>query len=80
MLQPSQNDLFRSLLNLARQKHLVQNSIDLIEIKHQIQLANVSEELIQDFDKEMNGFQVCEFVVVGVDTGAEEEAGVPAVD
>lgn len=51
--------------HLARSTHLV-------EIKHQIQFTNVSEKLIQHFDKEMDRLQVCEFVVIGVYAGAEE--------
>jgi len=59
--------------HLARSTHLV-------EIKHQIQFTNVSEKLIQHFDKEMDRLQVCEFVVVGVYACAKEQTGVAAVD
>ena len=80
MLQPRQHNLLTRLLDLARQEHLVQNGIDLVEIEYQIQLAHIAEKLIQDFDEKVDGFQVGELVVVGVDAGAEEEAGVAAVD
>jgi len=80
MLQPRQHNLLTRLLDLPRQKHLVQNRINLIKIKHQIQLTHIPEELIQDLDEEMYGLQVGEFIVVGVDAGAEEEARVAPVD
>lgn len=34
----------------------------------------------QDLNEEMNSFEVCKLVVIGVDTDAEEEAGVAAVN
>jgi hypothetical protein len=54
MLQPGQDNLFGRLLNLARQKHLIQYGINLVEIKHQVQLAHVPEELIQNLDKKVD--------------------------
>jgi hypothetical protein len=51
----------------------------LVEIKDEIQLADVSKELVQHFYKEMYGFQVGQLVVVGVDAGAKEEAGISTV-
>ena len=53
---------------------------DLVEVEHQVQLAHVSEEGIQNFDEEVNGLQKCKLIVVGVDAGAEEQACVPPVD
>lgn len=80
MLQPRQNNLLTRLLNLPRQKHLVQNGIDLVKVEDQIQLAHIPKERIQHLHEEVNSFQVGELVVVGVHAGAEEEARVPAVD
>ena len=80
MLQPRQHHLLTRLLNLARQKNLIQNRVHLVEIKHQIQFTDIPEELIQDFDEEMDRFQISQFVVVGVDAHAEEEPCVPPVD
>lgn len=80
MLQPRQHDLLTRLLNLAGQKDLVQNGVDLVEIEDQIQLAHVTEKGIQNFDEEMDGLEVGELVVVCIDACAEEEAGVAAVD
>jgi hypothetical protein len=79
MLQPRQNNLLARLLNLARQKDLVQDGIYFVKIKDEIQLADVAEEGIEHLDEEVNGLEVGEFRVVGVDAGAEEQARVPPV-
>ena len=42
--------------------------------------SNYPLKLIQHFHEEVYAFQVGEFVVVGVDARAEEEAGVATVD
>lgn len=80
VLQPRQDDLLTRLLDLAGQEDLVQDGVDLVEVEDQVQLAHVAEEGVQDLDKEVDGLEVGQLVVVGVDAGAEEEAGVPAVD
>ena len=80
MFQPRQHHLLTRLLDLARQENLVQYRIHLVEVKHQIQLTHVPEKLIQHFNKEMYRFEIRELVVVGVDTYAEEEPRVAAVD
>ena len=79
MFQPRQHDRLTRLLDLARQKHLVQDSVDLVEIEDEIQFAHVAEELVQHLDEEVDRFQVGEFVVGRVDAHAEEEAGVASV-
>ena len=104
MLQPSQHDLLRGLLDLAGEEYFVEDCVDLrhrisfvrhftpsqirksgtqthlVEIKHQIQLAYIPKELIQHFDKEMDGFEVSQLIIVLVDTCAEEQAGITAID
>lgn len=80
VLQPRQNNLLARLLNLARQEDLVQNSIHLVEVEDEIQLAHVAEEGIQHLDEEVYGLEVRQLVVVCVDAGAEEEPRVAAVD
>lgn len=80
MLQPRQHDLLARLLDLARQEDLVQNGVDLVEVKYEVQLADVAEEGVEDLDEEVDGLEVGELVVVGVDADAEKQAGVAAVD
>lgn len=80
MLQPRQHHLLTRLLNLPRQKHLIQDGINLIKVEHQIQLTHIPKEGIQNLDEEVDGLQVRQLVVVGVDAGAEEQPRVPPVD
>jgi SpoU rRNA methylase family enzyme len=51
----------------------------LVKIEHQIQLTHISKKRIQHFDEEVYRLEVRQLVIVRVDAGAEEEAGVPAV-
>jgi hypothetical protein len=44
----------------------------LIKVEYQIQLAHISKESIQYFHKEMNGFQIGQFIIVGIDAYTEE--------
>lgn len=80
MLQPRQHDLLARLLDLAGQEDLVEDGVDLVEVEDQVKLADVAEEGVEDLDKEVNGLEKGELVIVRVDAGAEEEAGVPPVD
>src|SRR4051794_4550317 len=80
MLQPSQHNLLTSLLNLPGQKHLVQNRIHLVKVKHQVQLAHVAKERVEHLDKEMYGLEERQLVIVGVDARAKEEPRVAPVD
>ena len=52
----------------------------LVEIKHEIQLADVAEEAVEHLDEEVDRLEVRELVVVGVDADAEEEPRVAPVD
>lgn len=80
MLQPRQNNLLARLLNLAGKKDLVENSIHLVKVEDEVELADVSEEGIEDLDEEVDGLEKSQLVVVCVDAGAEEEPCVAAVD
>jgi hypothetical protein len=59
--------------------YLVPVSTHLVEIEHQIQLAHIPKEGIQDLHKEMYGLQIRQFVVIRIDAGAEEQARIPSV-
>jgi hypothetical protein len=52
----------------------------LIEVKHQVQLAHIPKEAIQDLNEEVYCFQIRQFIVVRIYAGAEEEACIPPVD
>jgi hypothetical protein len=80
MLQPRQHNLLARLLNLAGQKHLVEDGVDLVEVKHEVELADVAEKGVEHLDEKVDGLEIGELVVVGVDAGAKEEPRVPPVD
>jgi hypothetical protein len=52
----------------------------LVKVEHQIQLTYVAEELIQHLYKEVYSLQICQAIVIGVHTCAEEESRVAAID
>lgn len=79
VLQPRQHDLLARLLDLAGEEDLVEDGVDLVKVEDEIELADVAEEGVEDLDEEVDGLEVGELVVVDVDAGAEEEAGVAAV-
>ena len=72
MFQPREHHNLTHLLNLTGQKDFVKDSIDLVEIKDQVQFTHVPKELIENLDEEMDGFEVGEFIVGTVNTDAEE--------
>lgn len=80
VLQPRQDDLLASLFDLAGKKDLVEDGVDLVKVEDEVELADVAEEGVEDLDKEVDGLEVGELVVIGVNAGAEEEARVPAID
>lgn len=80
MLQPRQHYLLTRLLDLPCKEHLIQNCVNLVKIKDEVQLAHVPEELIQHLYEEVDRLQVRQLVVVRVDANAEEQPRVPPVD
>jgi hypothetical protein len=70
----------RSLANLARQKHLVDDRVDFVEVEHQIQLANIVKVFVQHFHEIVNGFEITQVVIVHVHTDAEIEASIAAIN
>ena len=72
MLQPRQHNLLTRLLNLPGQEHLVQDGIHLVEVEDEVQLADIPKEGVEHLDKEVDGLEVGELVVVCVDTRAKE--------
>lgn len=80
MFQPRQHNLLARLLNLARQKDLIENGVHLVKVEDEVELADVAEEGVENLDEEVDGLEKGELVVVCIDAGAEEEARVAAVD
>lgn len=79
VLEAGEDDLLASLLDLAGEEDLVEDGVHFIKVEDEVELADVAEEGVEDLDEEVDGLEVGELVVVGVDAGAEEEAGVPPV-
>ena len=52
----------------------------LVKVKHEVELAHVAEELIEQLDKEVDRLQMHELIVVDVDAQREKEARVATVD
>lgn len=38
------------------------------------------ENRTEDLDKQVNSFEICEFVIIGINTDAEEKAGISPID
>lgn len=70
----------RGLPNLARQEHLVHDTVHLVEVEHQVQLAHIVEVLVEHLDKVVDRLQVAQVVVVHVHADAEVQPSVAAVD
>lgn len=79
MLESREHDLLASLFDLASKEDLVEDGVDLVEVEDEVELAHVAEEGVQDLDEEVDGLEIRQLVVVGVDARAEEEARVPSV-
>ena len=52
----------------------------LMEVKHQVQLAHVAEELVQELHEQVDGLEISQLVIAHVHAQAEEEASVSPVD
>lgn len=66
--------------DLPGQKHLVDDTVNLIEVEHQIQFANIVEVFVQHFYKVVYRLEISQVVVAHVHADAEVEAGVAPVD
>lgn len=80
MLQSCQNNLFTGLLDFTRQEDFIQDSVYLVKVEDQIQLANIPKEGIQHLYKEMYCLQICQLIIIRIHTGTEEETRIAAVD
>ena len=80
VLESGQDGLLARLLNLAGEKDLVEDGVDLVKVEDEIELGDVAEEGVEDLDEEVYGLEVGELIVICVDADTKEEAGVAAVD
>lgn len=80
VLEPGQDGLFTRFLNLAGEKDLVEDGVDLVKVEDEVELGDVAEEGVEDLDEEVDGLEIGELIVVCVDADAKEEACVAAVD
>jgi len=67
------------LANLASEEHLVDDSINFVEVEHQIQLAHIVKVFVQHFHEIMNRLEITQVVIINVHTDAEIEASIAAV-
>jgi len=79
LLHTVQDRLLRGLLHLACQKEFIENHVHLVEVEYQVELTHVSEELVEQLDKEVDRLKVEQLVVVDVDAQGEKEPGIPPV-
>lgn len=49
------------------------------EVEHQVQFADIAKESVENLNKEVYSLEVSELVIVCVNAGTEEEAGVSPV-
>lgn len=51
----------------------------LVEIKDQIQFADITKECIQHFDEKVDCFEISQLVVIGVNTYAKEQSSITTI-
>jgi hypothetical protein len=74
------DSVLAGLEDLASDQEFVEHAVDLIEIEHDVEFADVAEVLVEGLHEEVDELQVQQFVVVDVDADGEVESGVPFVD
>jgi hypothetical protein len=63
-LDAPENNRFAAFHELAGGEHFVENLVDFVEIKHQIQLAHIAKVGVQHLDKQVNRFQISTIIIV----------------
>lgn len=61
------------LHELSCEENLVEDGVYLVEVEDKIEFAHVAKVLVEDLDKEMDGLEVGELVILTVHANAEEE-------
>jgi hypothetical protein len=80
VLDSIQNFSLARFFDFPSQHELIQYGINLVEIKDNIQFTNIAEVTVQELHKQMDGFQVGQFIVVHIHRNREEKTRVSSVD
>jgi len=75
-----QNLCLTSFTDLSSKEHLIHNCVDLVKVEDQVQLTDVVKVFVQHLHKVVDGLEVVKVIVTDVDTDAEVEASVPAIN
>ena len=68
------------LLYLAPEDVLVKNGVHLVEVKHNVQLAHIAEELVKDAHEQVDCLHEQQLIVCHIGTEAEVQTSIPAVN
>ena len=68
------------LFNFARQHELVKNAIDLVKVKDNIELTDIGKVTVQQLDKQVNRFQVAQFILRHIHGNGKEQASIPPIN
>ena len=68
-----------ALHDLAAENDLVKRGVGLVEVVDEVELADVAKVVVEDLDKEVDGLEARELVVVEVDAHDKEEPDVAPV-
>lgn len=65
---------------LASEEHFVDHRVDFVKVKYQIQFAHIVEVFIEYLDKIMYCLQIAQIIVVHIDTYAEVQTRISAIN
>ena len=77
---PIQNFSFAGFFHFPCQHKLIQYTVDLVEIEHNIQFTDIAKVTVQQFHKQVNGFQIRQFIVRDIDGNSKEQTRVSSVN
>lgn len=87
ILDGGHNHILSSLQDFSSHNDLIQDSIYLVEVKHDVQLTHIAKILIQVLHEEMDElyegdeyFQVQKFIIIDIDADCKIEALVSLID
>lgn len=62
-LDPLQNFSFTRLLYFPRQHVFVQNTINFVKVENNVQLTDIAEVAVQQFNKQMNSLKIAQLII-----------------